>query len=1137
MSTITEAPARGDQSARREPVRSLDRLLAWRPALTWETAFYGALFLLALCLRFWHLSDRAMHHDESLHAVYSWYLYDGRGYEHHPLMHGPLLFHLMAAVYFILGVSDTTARFVPALWGAAMVLLPLLLRPWLGRVGTLAAAAFIALSPSLLYFSRFVGAGAQDILVLVGMLLVVAGAWRFVATDDGRWLYLLAGGLAIGFTTKEVTYMQAALLVLFFNGKVAAHFADQWARPRTAWDESGYDGDDDLAGDLSEEGEDEETEVDHRALSTNALRGDEDADGPVYAVSDVRRRLQAALFFPIAWALVLFWPSLGTLRRRWGLRDLPLWAGPLVLVGTLSAPFFAAAAEIPLANLGIHMDNPSAFTRWTNAQFWGAVTIAGLFALAGYFGTGWRRREWLIAAAIFWGINIVLYTTFFTNPKGVATGIWGSLDYWLEQQGERRGLQPVHYYAVLTPVYEFLTLTLGIGLVSWRALRTGRDTSLALALAVVALLGAAYLGDGAHASLPFALVAVVAFVYSLRGDSFLQFLAFWFVAIFLGLSVAGEKMPWLETYIALPLALIAALAVNEAVTAAQRVAWPVWVRPVALWAAFGATAAALTLASDRFSWALPVLFALIVVVAVASLYLQWRGRAGIGLAAAVFVLAFFGPLSVRAAVVAAYEHGDTPVEMLVYTQSSPAQKRIADEIYAYAKFSGLGYETPITVDATQAFAWPWVWYLRDFKRVNYPEMGTWLNNPQLIASLQPNSVLLAELSNSGIGNQRQDIFGPGQRYEHRWWFPEGNDPRGEYPGDGYRGLTAKNLAKWVRDPEHWKAWGNYWLHRDPGERLGSIDAVAFFPKAWAEQRGEEALAQTPVEPRTESDGRIVAGGSGFARGQFQRPAGLAVDAQGNVYVADSRNNRVQKLGPDGRALATLVSPGGFNEPWGVAIDSAGNVYVADTWNHRIQKFDSDLRFERAWGGPPARSGPEASPTPLELYGPRDIAVDRDGNVWVTDTGHHRLVKYSANGDPMGVFGGQGTGPGQFSEPVAVAFGPDGTIAVTDTWNNRVQLFDPAFTFKSDIKVEGWQDRGTETKPYLAFDSVGVLYVSVPDASWVLRFGPDGKALSPLTLSADATARPNPLGVAADPRGRLWVADGGGNTVQGLNIRP
>src|SRR5712671_30119 len=115
--------------------------------------FLGLMFV-GLVLRFWDLGAKAFHHDESLHAFYSWRLFDGQGYVHDPMMHGPLLFELSALVYLLFGASDFTARLVPALFGVALIGLPFLLRHELGRAGAIAASLILVISPAFLYFSR-----------------------------------------------------------------------------------------------------------------------------------------------------------------------------------------------------------------------------------------------------------------------------------------------------------------------------------------------------------------------------------------------------------------------------------------------------------------------------------------------------------------------------------------------------------------------------------------------------------------------------------------------------------------------------------------------------------------------------------------------------------------------------------------------------------------------------------------------------------------------------------------------------------------------------------------------------------------------------------------------------------------------
>src|SRR5512136_3494037 len=111
----------------------LDTPLAAAWKLDVEKGLYILFTLAAILTRFWRLGDRVMSHDESLHAYFSWGLYMGRGFQHTPLMHGPFLFHINALIYSLFGADDFTARISAALFGVILVLLPWVLRKWLGR--------------------------------------------------------------------------------------------------------------------------------------------------------------------------------------------------------------------------------------------------------------------------------------------------------------------------------------------------------------------------------------------------------------------------------------------------------------------------------------------------------------------------------------------------------------------------------------------------------------------------------------------------------------------------------------------------------------------------------------------------------------------------------------------------------------------------------------------------------------------------------------------------------------------------------------------------------------------------------------------------------------------------------------------
>ena len=186
------------------------------------------------------------------------------------------------------------------------------------------------------------------------------------------------------------------------------------------------------------------------------------------------------------------------------------------------------------------------------------------------------------------------------------------------------------------------------------------------------------------------------------------------------------------------------------------------------------------------------------------------------------------------------------------------------------------------------------------------------------------------------------------------------------------------------------------------------------------------------------------GSEGAAPGQFEAPRGVALAPDGSVYVADSRNNRIEKFDATGKLLLTwgtfgsldakTADPGTFNEPWGVAVGADGSVYVTDTWNHRVQKFDANGQFIKMWGIFGQGETPDA------FWGPRAIAIDKQGRVYVADTGNKRMAIFDANGNSLGSVGTGGSDPGQLDEPVGLAVTSDGTLYVADTWNQRIQVW-------------------------------------------------------------------------------------------------
>jgi predicted membrane-bound mannosyltransferase len=189
-----------------------------------------ALVALALALRLWELGERAMHHDESLDAWWSWLFRNG-GYEQYdPVYHGPLRFYITAGFYELFGESEAVARLFSALTGTAVVGLPWFMRRELGRAGTIASAVALTISPTMLYYSRFGREDAQMVfLTLLAMVLGLAYLRRpRTITAAG-----LAFTLACSFAIKESTYLFGLLLAVYLLVVLAAQFDAQTRGSRT----------------------------------------------------------------------------------------------------------------------------------------------------------------------------------------------------------------------------------------------------------------------------------------------------------------------------------------------------------------------------------------------------------------------------------------------------------------------------------------------------------------------------------------------------------------------------------------------------------------------------------------------------------------------------------------------------------------------------------------------------------------------------------------------------------------------------------------------------------------------------------------------------------------------------------------
>jgi DNA-binding beta-propeller fold protein YncE len=289
---------------------------------------------------------------------------------------------------------------------------------------------------------------------------------------------------------------------------------------------------------------------------------------------------------------------------------------------------------------------------------------------------------------------------------------------------------------------------------------------------------------------------------------------------------------------------------------------------------------------------------------------------------------------------------------------------------------------------------------------------------------------------------------------------------------------------------------------------------------------EEEGNVTEDDKFTQLDPVLSIGSEGTGPGQFNNPRNVAVAQDGTIYVLDSDNQRVQYFSPSGEYLGMwdAKEQGGFNQPWGIAVSPEGEVFVADTWNHRIMKFSSKGEFLLQWY---ANDPTEPNKT---FYGPRALAVDTMGEIYISDTGNKRILIYSTDGAFIAQFGTAGTGVGELDEPVGIAVWHDQLLAVADTWNQRVQIFDvsgeaPSFAVVGSFDIAGWYSQSLDNKPYLAFDKDGNILVTDPEGYLVMQYSREGKLLRSWNGGGgDIDNFSMPTGITVDSEGAIWVVD-------------
>lgn len=1133
------------------PSPGLDWIRNLGSRVPWETLIFTVIILLVILSRFADLGTRVMSHDETQHTYFSWLFYQGNGYTHTPLTHGPLQFHLIALSYALFGDTDLAARIPHAIASVLGVLFLWNFRRYLGRTGTLVAAFLMLISPFMLYYGRY--ARNESLVVLFGLASIWA-ILRYLETGRSRYLLYLTAATALHFTAKETAFIYSAQALLFLTILLVQRVTSRrWQRP-----------------------------VFYLPFMLSTIIGFL-LIGVGFTVAVINAATPADQAAPVPSFLILFPELLGVLAlllavifviRGLGMPEIRRERAfnLAMLIGLLVLP---QLTPIPVKYLGWDpLDySPLGMQRT-------AMVLIPIVLLNIALGVWWNWRLFLANLAIFYSIFTVFYTTLFTYAAGFFTGLIGSLGYWLEQQGVQRGSQPWYYYLLIqVPVYEFLPL-LGALFASAiilvrRVFKTNEESQAVVIATATIPAGGASPPEQLPNGLPAAVQAggpgmedapVPGAEYAGEWGAFQPFtypqeaptlalLLFWAVTSLAAYTIAGEKMPWLTVHITLPLILLTGWGLGQLI---DRINWRRILRQNGLLVLILlplftiSLRAAFDLGTHLFTGA-PVLppeapglvaYTLFAVIAGGVLFYLLRSWHPAEFARFLLLTGFalLAVLTARASYQAAFIRYDEATEFLVYAHSAPSNKMLVDQIENLSLrvngdlSLGVAFDN-LAGENDPASAWPLTWYLRNFTtKFNF--------NPTVLKEtpdqlLQYPVIFASDLNEAAVEpivRNAYDSF----NYIRMWW-----------PMQDYFGLTWDRIASALSDPAMRSAILDIWLNRDysayarltgqdlnlpnwqPSRTMRMFIRKDMSARVW--ERGTSLVAvELPVDPYAQGKIDLEAlqsiGTQGTEPGQFQSPRGIAVAPDGTIFVADTGNHRIQHLTPDGdvlqvwgsysgsdASLAGTAATGTFNEPWSIAVGPDGSVYVADTWNSRVQKFSSQGDYLASWG----YFG--TAETPLALWGPRGITVDANGRVFVSDTGNKRVVVFDAEGNPLSVI------ELGFNEPVGLTIGPDGQLYIADTWNQRVvvatELAENIFSFSTSWPLDGWYGESLDNKPYLAASPSGEIYATDPEGFRVLAFDASGEFAT--TWGSYGTTLDRftlPSGVAVGSDGSVWVVD-------------
>lgn len=269
------------------------------------------------------------------------------------------------------------------------------------------------------------------------------------------------------------------------------------------------------------------------------------------------------------------------------------------------------------------------------------------------------------------------------------------------------------------------------------------------------------------------------------------------------------------------------------------------------------------------------------------------------------------------------------------------------------------------------------------------------------------------------------------------------------------------------------------------------------------------------------------GREGSNEGQLDAPGGLAVDASGDVYVLDTENSRIEEFNREGQYLATIGTSGKgdgeLKSPEGITIDSVGNIWVADTGNNRIEEFNAQDEYVTALG----------SKTTLDK--PEGVTVDSHGNIWVANRAGNSVLEYTPHENEDGgheytlskTLRTEGSGEDQLKKPHGVAVNAEGDVYISDTGQDQIVEYSATGVYLRTFGKKGKGDDELKNPAGVSVDSNGDVWVADEGNGRVEEFSATGAFLRTIGEKGIAEGQlTDPKDVAVDSEGDVWIANTG-----------